>query len=118
MIFQYPKLGPGAFRDRLRFRGDRFESPCIGGSARRPQDQADLGDPDGRDLGPNACYRTKVGCLRICHRGPTMLVYPEGTWYHGMTADRIPQFVEQHLVQGEPVADWVFARNPLREEEP
>ena len=50
--------------------------------------------------GPNACYRTKVGCLRICCHGPTMLVYPDGTWYHGMTADRIPTFVRQHLIEG------------------
>ena len=63
--------------------------------------------------GPSACYRTKVGCLRICCHGPTMLVYPEGTWYHGMTAERIPQFVQQHLIEGEPVRDWVFADNPL-----
>lgn len=61
------------------------------------------------------CYRTKVGCLRICQDGPTMLVYPEGTWYHGMTAERIPQFVEQHLVEGKPVEEWVFARNPIGE---
>lgn len=63
--------------------------------------------------GPNACYRTKVGCLRICCQGPTMVVYPEGTWYHGMTAERIPQFVQQHLVEGRAVEEWVFANNPL-----
>lgn len=63
--------------------------------------------------GANACYRTKVGCLRICCHGPTLVVYPEGTWYHGMMAERIPQFVQQHLVEGVPVIDWVFAENPL-----
>jgi (2Fe-2S) ferredoxin len=63
--------------------------------------------------GPNACNRTKVGCLRICTEGPTMLVYPEGTWYHGMTADRVPQFVQQHLVEGRPVEEWIFTRGPL-----
>lgn len=63
--------------------------------------------------GDNACYRTKVGCLRICCHGPTMVVYPEGTWYQGMTAERIPTFVEQHLVKGQPIAEWIFARNPL-----
>ena len=63
--------------------------------------------------GANACYRSKVGCLRICCHGPTMVVYPEGTWYHGMTADRIPRFVQEHLVEGRPVAEWVFANNPL-----
>jgi len=63
--------------------------------------------------GPNACYRTKVGCLRICCHGPTMLVYPEGTWYHGMTAERILHFVEQHLIEGKPIEEWIFAGNPL-----
>jgi (2Fe-2S) ferredoxin len=63
--------------------------------------------------GEQACYRTKVGCLRICVHGPTMVVYPEGTWYHGMTADKIPRFVRQHLVEGKPVAEWVFAHNQL-----
>src|SRR5262249_52282860 len=69
--------------------------------------QHDLG------TGDNACYRTKVGCLRICCHGPTMVVYPEGTWYHGMTAERIPPFVRQHLIDGRPVTEWIFARNPL-----
>jgi (2Fe-2S) ferredoxin len=66
--------------------------------------------------GSNACYRTKVGCLRICCHGPTMLVYPEGTWYSGMTAERIPQFVRRHLVDNQPVEEWIFARNPLSQD--
>jgi len=64
-------------------------------------------------MGPNECYRTKVGCLRVCAHGPVMVVYPEGTWYRGMTADRIPLFVTQHLEKGEPVKEWIFAENPL-----
>jgi (2Fe-2S) ferredoxin len=63
--------------------------------------------------GPRACYRTKVGCLRICQGGPIAVVYPEGTWYQGLIAERIPLFVQQHLVEGRPVTDWVFAGNPL-----
>jgi len=67
----------------------------------------------GLTSGPNACCRTKVGCLRICCHGPTMVVYPEGTWYHGMTVERIPRFVQEHLAEGRPVQEWIFARNPL-----
>jgi (2Fe-2S) ferredoxin len=63
--------------------------------------------------GPNACYRTKAQCLRVCTGGPILVVYPEGTYYCGMTADRIPEFVQKHLVEGQPVEDWIFARNPL-----
>ncbi len=66
--------------------------------------------------GENACFRTKVGCLRVCGGGPVAVVYPEGTWYEGITPERIPLLVKQHLVGGEPVEEWVFARNPLAEE--
>lgn len=67
--------------------------------------------------GENACFRTKVGCLRVCCHGPTVLVYPEGTWYSGMTADRIERLVREHLVEGNPIEEWIFARNPLGAEE-
>jgi (2Fe-2S) ferredoxin len=70
----------------------------------------------GLGAGENACYRTKVGCLRICCHGPTMVVYPEGTWYHGMSAERIPRLVQQHLIEGRPITEWIFAENPLRED--
>lgn len=64
-------------------------------------------------VGPQACYRSKVQCLRVCRGGPILVVYPEGTWYAGMTADRIPRFVTEHLIQGQPIEEWIFARNPL-----
>ena len=67
----------------------------------------------GLGAGENACYRTKVGCLRICLGGPILLVYPDGTYYGGMTAERIPEFVREHLVEGRPVEGRIFARNPL-----
>ncbi|QVL34655.1 NAD(P)H-dependent oxidoreductase subunit E [Telmatocola sphagniphila] len=65
----------------------------------------------------NACFRTKAGCLRVCSNGPILVVYPEGDWYHDMTADKIPEFVERHLVQNQPIEDWIFAKNPLGEEQ-
>ena len=71
----------------------------------------------GLATGGNACYRTKVGCLRVCGGGPVAVVYPEGTWYEGITAERVPLLVRQHLVEGKPVEEWVFARNPLGEGE-
>ncbi len=70
-----------------------------------------------RDLslstGPNACYRTKAGCLRVCTGGPILVVYPEGNWYGGMTAERIPEFIERQIVRGEPIEEWIFAKNPI-----
>ena len=67
----------------------------------------------GLSTGDNVCQRTRAGCLRICCHGPTALVYPEGPWYHGMTADKIDRFVQQHLIEGKPIEEWIFAENPL-----
>ncbi len=61
----------------------------------------------------NACYRTKADCLRVCESGPILVVYPDGQWYHDMTADKITEFVEKHLVAGQPIEEWTFAKNPL-----
>lgn len=63
--------------------------------------------------GPDACYRSKVQCLRVCAEGPIAVVYPEGTYYYGLTAERIPEFVQKHLIENQPLEDRIFARNPL-----
>ncbi len=62
---------------------------------------------------PQACYRTKASCLRVCNDGPIMVVYPEGTYYARMTADKIPRFLDEHIEGGKPIEEWIFARNPL-----
>jgi (2Fe-2S) ferredoxin len=55
--------------------------------------------------------RTKADCLRICAEGPILLVWPDGTIYGGVTAERIGRILEEHVVGGVPIADWVVGRN-------
>jgi (2Fe-2S) ferredoxin len=106
------KLGIGSYRRHVFLcTGPSCCTPEVGQAAWEALKQT--WKDHGLASGPNACQRSKVGCLRICCQGPTMVVYPEGTWYHGMTADRMPHFVQQHLVEGRPVQEWVFAANPL-----
>ncbi len=44
-----------------------------------------------------------AGCLDACATGPSVVVYPEGVWYGGVTVADVPEIVESHLVGGRPV---------------
>lgn len=43
---------------------------------------------------------TVCGSLGMCERGPNMVVYPEGVWYSGVTAEDVAEIVDQHFRQG------------------
>jgi len=63
-----------------------------------------------RETGLRA-MRTKAGCFRICAGGPWLVVYPDGTWYGAITLERFERILQEHLIGGKPVVEWLVARN-------
>jgi (2Fe-2S) ferredoxin len=51
----------------------------------------------------NKVQVTSTGCMGPCNQGVSVLVYPEGVMYRGITQADIPTVIDQHLVGGQPV---------------
>lgn len=58
------------------------------------------------------CRVNTCSCLGRCDEGPLLVIYPEGTWYSYKTYTDIDEIIEQHIVNGQPVARLLLSSTP------
>ena len=54
-------------------------------------------------------FRTKANCLQVCLNGPIAVIYPDKVWYHSVTIPVIERIIEEHLIGGKVVQEYVLA---------
>lgn len=61
--------------------------------------------------GRGEVLRVRMGCVGICKGGPIVAVMPDGTWYGGCTPEVIERILQEHVMRGVVVEEFVIAQS-------
>jgi (2Fe-2S) ferredoxin len=50
-----------------------------------------------------------TSCLKVCDRGPAVVVYPENWWFGGINSEEAIDAVMDSLEKGTPAAEYLIA---------
>ena len=53
-----------------------------------------------------------AGCLNMCERGPTMVIYPEGVWYRYENEADVEEILARHVIRGQRVQRLLITPDP------
>jgi len=60
------------------------------------------------DRGMEGSLVSLTGCLKVCDRGPAMVVYPDGTWYGGVKSEEDIDAILDALEEGETAEEYII----------
>ena len=61
------------------------------------------------DRGLTDVVVSSTGCLKVCDRGPAMIIYPENWWYGGLESESAIDDILDALETGTPAERYILA---------
>lgn len=56
--------------------------------------------------------RSRATCFGTCKSGPLICIQPDGVWYYDVTSEKLDRIINEHLLGGTPVADYIYHQGP------
>ena len=53
----------------------------------------------------------RAGCLDVCDYGPTLVVYPDGIFYVGVSLSDVNEIIEEHIINNRPVQRLILDKS-------